>query len=118
MIDAWASTGRDRADRRAALLRGEKCGRGRRRRRALALVARLQGKSPVPRRGVVDSVVSRYGLTMRRACRLVKHPRSVQYYRSVKPPRKADVDHVARLLLRWRNVADSASVDARSSINE
>ncbi len=39
---------------------------------------------PALRRDVVDYVVSHYGLTMRRACRLVKQPRSVQYYRSVK----------------------------------
>ncbi|WP_422393410.1 IS3 family transposase [Mycetohabitans endofungorum] len=42
---------------------------------------------PALRRAVVDYVVSHYGLTMRRACRLVKQPRSVQYYRSVKDPR-------------------------------
>jgi putative transposase len=35
----------------------------------------------------VDSLVSRYGLTMRRACRLVKQLRSVQPYRSVRDPR-------------------------------
>ncbi|WP_420796208.1 IS3 family transposase [Burkholderia gladioli] len=39
------------------------------------------------RRDVVAYVVSHYGLTMRRACRLLKQPRSVQYYRSVKDPR-------------------------------
>ncbi|CAN0643128.1 hypothetical protein BCEP27_20782 [Burkholderia cepacia] len=42
---------------------------------------------PALRRDVVDYVVSHYGLTMRRACRLVKQPRSVQYYRSIKDPR-------------------------------
>ncbi len=36
---------------------------------------------------MVAYVVSHYGLTMRRACRLLKQPRSVQYYRSVKDPR-------------------------------
>lgn len=41
---------------------------------------------PALRRDVVDYVVSHYGLTMRRACRLVKQPRSVQYDRSVKDP--------------------------------
>ncbi|WP_370448985.1 IS3 family transposase [Burkholderia gladioli] len=42
---------------------------------------------PALRRDVVAYVVSHYGLTMRRACRLLKQPRSVQYYRSVKDPR-------------------------------
>ena len=32
-------------------------------------------------------VVSHYALTMRRACRLLKQPRSVQYYSSIKDPR-------------------------------
>ncbi len=36
---------------------------------------------------MVDYVISHYGLTMRRACRLVKQPRSTQYYQSVKDPR-------------------------------
>ncbi|NIF70274.1 IS3 family transposase [Burkholderia sp. Ap-962] len=42
---------------------------------------------PALRRDVVAYVVSHYGLTMRWACRLLKQPRSVQYYRSVKDPR-------------------------------
>ncbi|CAG9212764.1 hypothetical protein BGLA2_220020 [Burkholderia gladioli] len=39
---------------------------------------------PALRHDGVAYVVSHYGLTMRRACRLMKQPRSVQYYRSVK----------------------------------
>lgn len=35
----------------------------------------------------MDYVVSHSGLTVSRACRLVKQPRSVQYCRSVKDPR-------------------------------
>ncbi|HDR9504654.1 TPA: IS3 family transposase [Burkholderia cepacia] len=55
-----------------------------------AILQDVAGKKvarPALRRDVVDYVVSHYGLTMRRACRLVKQPRSVQYYRSVKDPR-------------------------------
>ena len=40
-------------------------------------------------------IVSHNGLKMRRACRLVKQSRSVQYYRSVKDPR-----HDLRLRMR------------------
>jgi putative transposase len=36
----------------------------------------------------VDYIVSHYGLKLRRACRLIKQSRSVQYYRSVKDPRQ------------------------------
>ncbi|WP_420796221.1 IS3 family transposase [Burkholderia gladioli] len=50
-------------------------------------VASKSGPRPALRRDVVAYVVSHYGLTMRRACRLLKQPRSVQYYRSVKDPR-------------------------------
>nr|WP_186116018.1 IS3 family transposase [Burkholderia gladioli] len=53
---------------------------------------------PALRRDVVAYVVSHYGLTMRRACRLLKQPRSVQYYRSVKDPR-------AELRSRMREIA-------------
>jgi len=35
----------------------------------------------------VEYIVSHYALNTRRACRLVKQTRSVQYYRSVKDPR-------------------------------
>lgn len=44
---------------------------------------------PALKRDVVAYVVSHYGLNMRRACRLVKQSRSVQYYRSVKDPKLA-----------------------------
>ena len=36
----------------------------------------------------MDYIVSHYGLKLRRACRLIKQSRSVQYYRSVKDPRQ------------------------------
>lgn len=44
---------------------------------------------PALKREVVDYIVSHYGLDIRRACRLVRQSRSVQYYRSVKDPRHA-----------------------------
>ncbi|WP_157112232.1 IS3 family transposase [Pandoraea faecigallinarum] len=53
---------------------------------------------PALRKDVVDYVISHYGLTMRRACRLVKQPRSTQYYQSVKDPR-------AELRARMREIA-------------
>lgn len=37
----------------------------------------------------MDYIVSHYGLKMRRACRLIRQARSVQYYRSVKDPQMA-----------------------------
>jgi putative transposase len=44
---------------------------------------------PALKRQVVDYVVSHYGTTQRRACRLVQQHRSVQYYRSRKDPKLA-----------------------------
>jgi putative transposase len=40
------------------------------------------------KREVVKYIVSHYGLNLRRACRLIKQVRSVQYYRSVKDPKQ------------------------------
>ena len=37
----------------------------------------------------MDYIVSHYGLNIRRACRLIKQARSVQYYKSVKDRRDA-----------------------------
>ncbi|AOJ64660.1 hypothetical protein WJ32_19040 (plasmid) [Burkholderia ubonensis] len=53
------------------------------------------------RRDVVDYVASHYELTMRRACRLVKRPRSVQYYCGVKDPCP---ELRARMRYRYRRV--------------
>ncbi|SDA15625.1 Transposase [Nitrosospira sp. Nsp18] len=44
---------------------------------------------PSLKREVVDYIVSHYDLNMRRACRLMKQSRSVQYYQSVKDPKQA-----------------------------
>ena len=44
---------------------------------------------PALRREVVDYIVSHHDLNMRRACRLMKQSRSVQYYQSVKDPKQA-----------------------------
>jgi putative transposase len=44
---------------------------------------------PALKREVVDYIVSHYGLQIRRACRLIKQYRSVQYYKSVKDPKLA-----------------------------
>ena len=44
---------------------------------------------PALKREVVDYIVSHYDLNMRRACRLMKQSRSVQYYRSIKDPKLA-----------------------------
>lgn len=44
---------------------------------------------PALKREVVQYIVEHYGLALVRACRLVKQPRSVQYYRSVKDPKLA-----------------------------
>ena len=41
------------------------------------------------KREVVDYIVSHYDLNMRRACRLMKQSRSVQYYQSVQDPKRA-----------------------------
>jgi len=38
---------------------------------------------------MVDYIVSHHDLNMRRACRLMKQSRSVQYYQSVKDPKQA-----------------------------
>ncbi len=44
---------------------------------------------PALKREAVDYIVSHYDLNMRRACRLVKQSRSMQYYQSVKDPKQA-----------------------------
>lgn len=44
---------------------------------------------PALKREVVLYIVEHYGLNMQRACKLIKQPRSVQYYRSVKDPKLA-----------------------------
>ncbi len=44
---------------------------------------------PALKKEVVAYIVSHYGLPMRRACRLMKQTRNVQYYKSVKDPRLA-----------------------------
>lgn len=44
---------------------------------------------PALKREVVDYIVSHHDLNMRRACRLMKQSRSVQYYRSIKDPKQA-----------------------------
>lgn len=44
---------------------------------------------PALKREVVDYIVSHYGLAVRRACRLMKQTRNVQYYQSVKDPKLA-----------------------------
>jgi putative transposase len=44
---------------------------------------------PALKREVVHYIVEHYGLNMQRACKLIKQPRSVQYYRSVKDPKLA-----------------------------
>lgn len=44
---------------------------------------------PALKREAVDYIVSHYGLNMRRACKLMKQSRSVQYYQSVKDPKLA-----------------------------
>ena len=46
-------------------------------------------KWPGLRREVVDYIVSQHDLNMRRACRLMKQSRSVQYYQSLKDPKQA-----------------------------
>jgi putative transposase len=52
----------------------------------------------------VDYIASHYGLKKRRACRLVKQTRSMQYYRSVKDPRsdlRARMRDIARTRVRY-----------------
>ena len=52
----------------------------------------------------MDYIVSRYDLKTRRACRLVKQTRSMQYYRSVKDPRndlRAQMREIARTRVRY-----------------
>jgi len=44
---------------------------------------------PALKREVVQYIVTHYGLNLMRACKLVKQPRSVQYYQSVKDPKLA-----------------------------
>ena len=49
-------------------------------------------------------IVSHYALKMRRACRLVKQSRSVQYYSSVKDPRndlRARMRELAQTRVRY-----------------
>lgn len=52
----------------------------------------------------MDYVISHYGLTIRRARRFVKQPRSVRYYRSVKDPRqelRARMREIAHTRVRY-----------------
>jgi putative transposase len=52
----------------------------------------------------VDYIVSHYALNKRRACRLVKQTRSVQYYRSAKDPRhdlRTRMHEIARTRVRY-----------------
>jgi putative transposase len=55
---------------------------------------------PALKRPVVEYILDHYGLTQRRACRLVKLHRSTFYYRSVKDPQP-------ELRLRMREIAQS-----------
>jgi putative transposase len=50
-------------------------------------VATKKVERPALKKRAVAYVVSHYALKMRRACRLLKQPRSVQYYSSIKDPR-------------------------------
>jgi putative transposase len=52
----------------------------------------------------VEYIVTHYALKRRRACRLVKQTRSVQYYRSVKDPRhdlRARMRELAQVRIRY-----------------
>ena len=52
----------------------------------------------------MDYIVDHYALTMRRACRLIKQTRSVQYYCSVKDPRhdlRSRMHDIARTRVRY-----------------
>jgi putative transposase len=52
----------------------------------------------------VDYIVSHYGLKLRRACRLIKQTRSVQYYHSVKDRRddlRARMRELAQTRVRY-----------------
>jgi len=52
----------------------------------------------------VEYIVSHYALNVRRACRLIKQTRSVQYYRSVKDPRhelRRRMHEIARTRVRY-----------------
>lgn len=55
---------------------------------------------PALKRPVVEYICGHYGISSRRACRLVRLHRSVLYYRSVKDPQQA-------LRLRMREIAQS-----------
>lgn len=44
---------------------------------------------PALKREVVEYIVAHYGLNVMRACKLIKQPRSVHYYKSVKDPKLA-----------------------------
>src|SRR6202171_5461378 len=59
---------------------------------------------PALKRQAVEYMVSDYALNTRRACRLVKQTRSVQYYRSVKDPRhdlRTRMREIARTRVRY-----------------
>ena len=52
----------------------------------------------------MEYIVSHYALNVRRACRLIKQTRSVQYYRSVKDPRhdlRSRMHEIARTRVRY-----------------
>ena len=63
---------------------------------------------PALKRHAVAYMVSHYGLKMRRACRLVKQTRSVQYYRSMKDPAPGSTRSHARACARPRALRLSA----------
>ena len=42
---------------------------------------------PALRKGAVDYMTSHWRISQRRACQLIRQPRSSQYYRSLKDPR-------------------------------
>jgi putative transposase len=52
----------------------------------------------------VEYIVTHYDINVRRACRLIKHTRSVQYYRSVKDPRhdlRSRMHEIAQARVRY-----------------